>query len=315
MSSVQALPSLHGLMPGTHAPPEHTSGDVHGFPSSHAFVLATCVHAKFTQASSVQTLLSLQSAADWQMVTRSRHHPLMLPPSGLNWSSTHRFHVPFGLLPVKTESADPPSGTGAGAGQTSPVPTLVGLNVPETSGPASGMDDAAESASTRFTPVTAVPPPTSDMMIAFWPAGPASRTSMSSGNVWVMPFSLTVAEHRYDWAPEMLIGAGYGVAAPTVGIEIKLRLQISIGGGVGPGTQTPPEQTSPFVQTLLSVHVLASLAVCTHAWLTHASSVHVLLSLQSATVSHRLSFTPMFSLKLLPGDSSVQGPVFSVVEK
>jgi hypothetical protein len=67
---------------------------------------------------------------------------------------------------------------------------LVGLNVEEVNS-APVMLLAAASSSVRFTPVTALPPPTSDMMTAFCPPGPTRRTSMSPGKVWVNPFSLT----------------------------------------------------------------------------------------------------------------------------
>ena len=52
---------------------------------------------------------------------------------------------------------------------------------------------AAVSVRTRLTFVIAVPPPTSDMMIAFGvpPVGPESRTSTSSGKVWLYPLIST----------------------------------------------------------------------------------------------------------------------------
>jgi hypothetical protein len=68
---------------------------------------------------------------------------------------------------------------------------LVGLKVPVTN-VAEVMFAAAASSSVRFTPVTALPLPTSDMMMAFCPPGPTSRMSMSDGKVWLKPFSLTV---------------------------------------------------------------------------------------------------------------------------
>jgi len=84
---------------------------------------------------------------------------------------------------LKTESAVPPPGVGAGAGNGSPAPMFVGWKVPLTSGPASGSGEAAASSSTRFTLTAPMLPPTSDITIAFWPPGPTSRISMSSGNV------------------------------------------------------------------------------------------------------------------------------------
>jgi hypothetical protein len=98
-------------------------------------------------------------------------------------------------VPLKTERAEPPEGAGAGADQTSgsgePPTRLVGLKVPVTN-VAELMLVAAASSSVRFTAVTALPLPTSDMMMAFCPPGPTSNTSMSEGKVWVTPLSLTV---------------------------------------------------------------------------------------------------------------------------
>jgi hypothetical protein len=93
--------------------------------------------------------------------------------------------VPFGFVPLKTDRADPPDGAGAGAGKVSlPVPTsLVGWNVPETSGPLSGSAKSAASSSVRLTLMAGTLPPTSDMIMAFCPLGPTSRMSISSGKV------------------------------------------------------------------------------------------------------------------------------------
>ena len=103
----------------------------------------------------------------------------------------------MGFVPLKTERGEAPEAAGAGAGQVSGSgarPTrLVGLNVPVVK-PAAGILVAAASSSVRFTPGsgTAVLPPTSDIMTAFCPPGPTSRTSMSPGKVWFTPFSFTV---------------------------------------------------------------------------------------------------------------------------
>jgi hypothetical protein len=94
-------------------------------------------------------------------------------------------------VPLKIESGVVPPGAGAGAGQVSPVPVLVGRNVPLVNR-AAGMIVAAASSRVRVMPVTSSPPPTSDMMMAFCPAGPTSRMSMSAGKVWVRLFRLIV---------------------------------------------------------------------------------------------------------------------------
>lgn len=94
-------------------------------------------------------------------------------------------------MPLKTVSAEPPEGAGAGAGNVSPTLTFVGWYV-LVNNVALVMGMAAASSSVRVTPVTGWPLPTSDMMRAFCPPGPTSRMSMSEGKLWVKPLSLTV---------------------------------------------------------------------------------------------------------------------------
>ena len=65
----------------------------------------------------------------------------------------------------------------------------MGRQLPEVKGPVSGIIAAAWSSKTTLTPVTAVAPPASDMMIAFWPPGPTRSISRSSGKVCVMPLT------------------------------------------------------------------------------------------------------------------------------
>src|SRR5262245_32904112 len=62
-STVQASLSLHGLGPGIQVPLTHWSGFEQEFPSQDVELLLTCVQRLFVQASSVQALLSLHSAA------------------------------------------------------------------------------------------------------------------------------------------------------------------------------------------------------------------------------------------------------------
>src|ERR1051326_7173676 len=105
-------------------------------------------------------------------VVMLRHHPpARLPASPPESSTMYKLHVPFGSLPLNTLNADPPDGTGAGATNGSPAPTFVGLNVPETSGPAAGRFAAAASSNVSVTLVAVAVPPTSPIMIAFWPPG------------------------------------------------------------------------------------------------------------------------------------------------
>ena len=68
----------------------------------------------------------------------------------------------------------------------------LGLNAPDTSGPASGRADAAASSRVSVKFVASVVPPTSDMTTNFCPPGPTSRMSTSSGSVCEKPLSVSV---------------------------------------------------------------------------------------------------------------------------
>jgi hypothetical protein len=136
----------------------------------------------------------------------------------------YKLHVPFGSLPLKTLNADPPEGAGAGAGNVSPPSPFVGLNVPDTNGPASGRLVAAASSSVNVTLVAVGVPPTSLIMIAFWPPGLTSSMSMSSGSVWLRLFNVTVTLLTTPVNPDIANVAGYGLAAPTLLIVIEVGL-------------------------------------------------------------------------------------------
>ena len=165
----------------------------------------------------------------------------------------------MGLVPLKTESGARPEAAGAGAGQVSgsgASPTrLVGLNVPVTK-VAPVMLAAAASSRVRVIPATSPPPPTSDMMTAFCPAGPTSNRSRSPGKVWVKPFSFTVTFKTVPDRPLTTMFEGYGVAAPWVvpgcpagdrmfvvfvnvstqpGVTVGVGVGVSVGVGVGVG--------------------------------------------------------------------------------
>src|SRR5687768_10133779 len=67
---------------------------------------------------------------------------------------------------------------------------------------------------------TSLLPPASDMMMAFWPPGPTSRMSISSGQVWSSEWSVTFTSVIDAGPPATTILAGYGVAVPELGICI-----------------------------------------------------------------------------------------------
>jgi hypothetical protein len=266
LSSVQALLSLQTSGGNWHAP---VAGlqlfCVHGLPSLQLKLFVN-VHTEFTQVSSVQRLLSLQSVSAVHTETTLTHHPLMFPEPMLRSSTTQRFQAPLGFCPMNVDSGDPGAagGAGAGAGHASvPVEArLVGLKVPVVN--VDGIGVAAASLSVRLTPLTLAFGPTSDMMIALGAARCWSITSMSSGKACVRPFRFTVTRQMYVFGVETEIDDGYGdavVGAVASEMVMPALLQNWIGAGSGavPGTQTPPPQASPIVQRLLSVQGAALL--------------------------------------------------------
>ena len=138
-----------------------------------------------------------------------RHQPpTKLPPLAAESSRTKSFHTPLGLVPLKTDKAEPPDGAGAGAGNVSPIAKLEGLNVPDTSGPASGIVVAAVSSKVTVAFIASAPPPASDNMIALAPVGLTSNRSMSSGKVWLRLFSVTATWLTVPVIPETFITEG-----------------------------------------------------------------------------------------------------------
>jgi hypothetical protein len=59
-------------------------------------------------------------------VTVIDHPPLKVPKSPPKSSTIYSEYVPFGAAPLKTASVEPYGPAGAGAGNVSPVPKLVG---------------------------------------------------------------------------------------------------------------------------------------------------------------------------------------------
>src|SRR5436309_13291244 len=102
----------------------------------------------------------------------------------------------------------------------------------------SGSGIAAASSRVTVIFVTSVPPPASDQIMAFCPAGPTSRKSRSSGNVWVSPLMVTVTLTTVP-RPATTIFDGYGLAVPLSGMVIVVELvkltgvQAGVGVGVG----------------------------------------------------------------------------------
>ena len=133
-------------------------------------------------------------------------------------------------MPLNTDRADPPDGTGAGAAKVSAGAWFVGWNVPDVSAPRSDSGDAAASSNTSVTLVMSVLPPASDIMMAFAPVGPTSSTSTSSGNVWLRLLSVTVTFEIVPAKPETPMLDGYGETVVSDAIAILVALQNSVSG-------------------------------------------------------------------------------------
>ena len=59
------------------------------------------------------------------------------------------------------------------------------------------------------------------------PLGPTSRTSRSSGKVWLTLLSVTSTSVMVPPTPATVIGARYGVAGPELGtVTAELRLEL-----------------------------------------------------------------------------------------
>jgi hypothetical protein len=111
---------------------------------------------------------------------------------------------------------------------------LAGRKLPEVKPPLSGSGAAASSSSVRSTPLVTVEPPASDMTIAFWPPGPTSSMSMSSGNVCEIPLMLRFTSVIDAPRPESVQFDGYGVAG-VGGDELSLMMIAPPHGGGGGG--------------------------------------------------------------------------------
>ncbi len=99
-----------------------------------------------------------------------RHQLPIRPESTSVSSTTNRLHTPLGLAPMKVSSVVALDAAGAGVGQTSSDPTLVGRNVPVNSRTSSGTEPLAVSENVRSALVgVPEPPPVSLIRTRFWP--------------------------------------------------------------------------------------------------------------------------------------------------
>ena len=87
----------------------------------------------------------------------------------------------------------------------------------------SGSWFAASSSRTTLTAAMSSEPPASDQTFAFWPPGPTSNMSMSSGHVCEAPVNVTFRSLIVPQEPETTQVDGYGTPFPESGIVIAPR--------------------------------------------------------------------------------------------
>src|SRR3954451_16994272 len=150
-------------------------------PPGSAAPLRVIVTVALPEDSGIAYAAGAQATADLAASVIESVHELIEPASSASSSTTYSCQIPFGFVPLNTDSAPPGALDGAGGGNTSPSPSsaLVGRKVPPTIGSGSG----AAASSSNVTVVEALngAPPTSDISITACPPGPTSIASMSSG--------------------------------------------------------------------------------------------------------------------------------------
>ena len=112
---------------------------------------------------------------------------------------------------------------------------------------------AASSSRTTLTAAIWSRPP-SDHTFEFWPPGPTSRMSMSSGHGCEAPLITRLRSVIVPEKPEAVQVDGYGIPFPESGIMTAPPLQVpggggggggGSGGGGGGGTGDPPDLQAP----------------------------------------------------------------------
>src|ERR1043165_8883755 len=125
----------------------------------------------------------LRSAIGSMVVNLRLQPPAIIPVPPCDWSAiTKRDQTPLASVSLKTDklAGYGPLGAGAGKASASEVKS-VGLNIPETIWLASGSAEAALSSKVKVRLEMGRLPPASDISSAFWPCGPTSKISRSSG--------------------------------------------------------------------------------------------------------------------------------------
>jgi len=182
--------------------------------------------------------------------------PFAIDPVPLVYSSnTNKFHVPFGLVPLKSDNVLPNGLAGAGDGNASLSPEgfrFVGRYVPLVICALESCD-AAASSNVKFTLLNRPLPPASDISIVFCPEGPLRRMSKSAGNAWLLvfrPVKLTVTFEIAPISPLIAIVEGYGLAGvaplgPLVMLMFaELAKVVAVGVGVGAGPMLSKPSTT-----------------------------------------------------------------------
>jgi hypothetical protein len=95
-------------------------------------------------------------------------------------------------------------------------------------------------------------PPTSDIIMAFCPAGPTSITSTSSGKVWLILLSLTVTFVTVPDRPDAEMFDGYGSAGP---LDVAAAGMVTAPGFVNVAGVQPGDPLGDAVGVLVEVLV------------------------------------------------------------
>ena len=266
MSTLHVPLFWHGLAPPTQDPPWQASFVVQAFPSSQALLLSVWVQPEAgSQASSVQGLLSLQSAADVSVPTHDP--PLQASPVVQAFPSSQA-----ALLFVLKQ---PELGS-----QRSSVQGLLSLqSVADVSTP-------PHVPPVHTSPVVQAFPSLHELELLAW-TQPEAGSQLSSVHALLSSQTTGIAKHppagSHPSAVHALLSLQtMGVCVqPVAGSHVSaVQALLSLQSTAAPGLQVPPPHVSPLVHAFPSSQAFELLVWTQPEAESHESSVHGLLSSQ-----------------------------------